>query len=277
MRAAETHQPSGRRLLEDPFAKHFVRHRSYRLASSLPLLSRVVLRAFDRRYNGLHTEIVLRNRCYEAELKRAYARGVRQLILLGAGYDSLALRKRLDGLTVFEIDAPSTQRLKREAIKRANLHARTRVEYISCDFERDRLAERALPGGVDPTRPCLTVWLGVSYYLTAAAVCRTLAQIASLSAPGSVLVWDYMDPSVIDGTTPYASARNAAAAVARRGEPYIFGIDRAGCEQMCIEAGFEATQHVRIPELAQRFGPSAGTWSGIDDYMGVTTATRVAV
>lgn len=274
MRAAENHNPPARRLFTDPYAKHFVRRPAYRMISVPPLVARAALRAFDRRYSGLHTEIVLRARMYEAELERGYRYGLRQLVLLGAGYDSIALRRSFEGLTVFEIDAPPTQRAKRGVIERAGLAPRTRVEYVACDFERDDLARTALEGGVDPSRPCLLVWLGVSYYLTPAAVRRTLADIASFSAPGSRLVWDYMDRSVIDGTSPYASARNAAAAVARRGEPYVFGLDGEGCERVCAEAGFELVDHVRIPGLAERYGPSAGTWSGTDDYMGVVTACR---
>jgi methyltransferase (TIGR00027 family) len=275
MRAAEDHLAPARRLFHDPFAHYFVRRLTYRAISSTPSLARTSLRVFDRLYSGLHAEIVLRNRYYEEQLLQAHAAGVRQLVLLGAGYDSLAFRRGLEGLTIFEVDAPATQRIKRTIVARQHdLQPLSRVVYVECDFEHDALGDALDGGGFDRARPCLAVWLGVSYYLSDAAVKGTLADIAALSAPSSQLIWDYMDSGVIQGTTPYAGARRAAAAVAKRGEPYIFGLEPDLLEGVCAQAGFAVEDHVRTPDLARTLGPSGGVWCGADDYMGVVRARR---
>jgi methyltransferase (TIGR00027 family) len=275
MRAAEDHLSPARRLFHDPFAHYFVQRPAYRAISSVAPVARTTLRIFDRLYSGLHTEIILRNRYYEEQLLGAYGTGIRQLVLLGAGYDSLAFRRELEGLTVFEVDAPATQRVKRAIVARErDLQPLSRVVYVECDFEHDDLIATLAGGGFDRERPCLAVWLGVSYYLSDAAVKGTLSDIASLSAPGSGLIWDYMDRGVIDGTTPYAGARRAAAAVAKRGEPYIFGLERNLLASVCVEAGFELEDHVRNPDLARTLGPARGVWCGADDYMGVVRARR---
>jgi methyltransferase (TIGR00027 family) len=275
MRAAEDHHEPGRRLFHDPFARCFVQRQAYRALGALPSTARAALRVFDRVYGGLHAEIMLRNCYYEAELLRAHETGLRQLVLLGAGYDSLAFRRLLEGLTIFEVDAPATQRLKRTVLARhARLRARSRVVYIECDFERDHLPEVLCGNGFDPSRPCLVVWLGVSYYLSDAAVRRTLIDIDSLTVPESALIWDYMDYRVIDGSTPCPGARRAAASVAKRGEPYVFGLGREEVADVCAQAGFEIEEHLRTPELARSMGPALGVWCSADDYMGVVRARR---
>jgi methyltransferase (TIGR00027 family) len=275
MRAGEAYVPAEKRLFDDPFAHYFVQRPSYRAISSTPTVARMALRIFDRLYGGLHAEIILRNRYYEQQLLAMHAGDVRQLVLLGAGYDSIALRQMLPGLTIFEVDAPATQRIKRAILTRHNdLHPRTQVAYVECDFEHNDLREALTLGGFRSELPCLVVWLGVSYYLSNAAVNDTLRRIATLSAPGSCLIWDYMDRSVIDRTTPYAGARRAAAAVAKRGEPYIFGLEPEPLAQLCTQAGFAIEDHVRIPDLARTLGPPAGVWCSTDDYMGVVRLRR---
>jgi methyltransferase (TIGR00027 family) len=275
MRAAEDRHEPARRLFHDPFARYFVQHPAYRAASAVPAAAYAALRAFDRLYGGLHAEIMLRNCYYEAELLRAHAAGARQLVLLGAGYDSLAFRRGLAGLTIFELDAPATQRRKRTIVARHDrLRALSRVVYVECDFERDRLPDVLGASGFERARPCLVVWLGVSYYLSAESVRRTLADIHALTAPTSALIWDYMDRRVIDGTTPFAGARRAAASVAKRGEPYVFGSEPDQVADMCARAGFALEEHLRTPGLSASMGPPAGLWCSADDYMGVVRARR---
>jgi methyltransferase (TIGR00027 family) len=276
MRAGEAYHPPARRLFNDPFAHFFVQRLSYRAISSTSLVARTALRAFDRLYGGLHAEIILRNRYYEQQLLQMHsAGGAAQLVLLGAGYDSIASRLELARLRIFEVDAPATQRAKRTIVARhRELSPRTAVAYVECDFERDDLAAALRTHGFDSERPCLMVWLGVSYYLSDAAVNDTLTRIAALSSPGSRLIWDYMDRAVIDGHTPYAGARRAAAAVAKRGEPYIFGLEPAPLAALCQGAGFAIEDHARIPDLARTLGPPGGVWCSVDDYMGVVRLRR---
>jgi methyltransferase (TIGR00027 family) len=276
MRAAEDHQPPDRRVFHDPFAHYFVQHPTYRMVSAPPL-ARMGLEIFDRVYGGLHAEQVLRNRYYETQLSHAHSSGVTQLVLLGAGYDSTAFRERLEGVTIFEVDAPATQRVKRRIIERHDgLKPLAHVVYVECDFEHDDLGGALDAAGFDRERPCLAVWLGVSYYLTEATVRDTLANVASLSAPASQLIWDYLDRAVVDGVTPYGGARRAAAAVAKRGEPYIFGLEAAELGSICAETGFEVEDHARVPDLADHLGPPGGVWCNTDDFMGVVRARRRA-
>lgn len=270
-RAIETMQPAGQRLIDDPYARHFVRRRRFRARMATPSLARLTRRVFDRRYPGYMAIILLRNRYHEDAVAQARADGIDQIVLLGAGYDTTAFRLDFGGATVFEVDAPPTQQAKRRIVTSAGLHPRGAVVYVPCDFEHDELADALALGGFDATRPCLVAWFGVSYFLTQAAVERTLADVAALSASGSRLVWDHMDPAVVDGTTPFVGARRARRIVTKRGEPYRYGIATPDAAALVRSLGFDVLDDARLPELGRRYD----AWCRTDDFVGVQTAQRL--
>jgi methyltransferase (TIGR00027 family) len=274
-RAAETLRPPARRLIDDPYARHFLTKGTYRFLTASRLTAAVARRGFDRLYPGYMAIVLLRNRWYEAVLADALAAGVEQVVLLGAGYDTTSLRLSLDGRALFEVDAAPTQQAKREVIRRRGL-ARGAVRYVPCDFERDTLPERLRESGFDPGARSLVAWWGVSFFLGEDAARNTVADVASLTAPGSLFLFDYLDPEVVDGTTAFRGARRARAAVARRGEPYRFGLGRDQAGQLLGSSGFDVEDNLSITELARLLAPAPGFPYRTDDFFGVITARRAA-
>jgi methyltransferase (TIGR00027 family) len=270
-RAAEALLPKERRLFHDPFAQYFVRRPPYRAMSSRRAVASGALRVLDWWAPGLHVHIVLRARYADDALRAAAAKGIDQVVLLGAGFDSTALRHEGRSLTVYEVDSPPTQQAKRSHIERHGLEPRHRVVYVPCDLERSSPRERLWEAGFPATRPVVVVWLGVSMYLTRQAFESALAEVSGFSAPGSLLVFDYIDPSVVDGTTEHVGARRLARSVARRGEPYTLGVDPSCIEAGLREHGYQLRDHARTRELAERYG---GAWCRTDEYIGVVTGER---
>jgi methyltransferase (TIGR00027 family) len=63
--------------------------------------------------------IAVRTRFTEDALAAAIERGVRQIVVLGAGLDTYAYRNALDArLRIFEVDHPDTQAWKRQLLAR---------------------------------------------------------------------------------------------------------------------------------------------------------------
>ncbi len=269
MRAAETLMPPARRLFVDPYARTFLTRPSYRFLCSSRPIGRTALRIFDRAYGGLNIQHHLRNRYYERRLGESHGAGVRQVVMVGAGFDSLALRHDLEGTTVFEVDAPPTQATKKGRLRKAGLTPATEVVYVPCNFETDEIGASLLEHGFDPDRPAFAIFLGVSYYLTAAAVGKTLTDLAQATSEESELIVDYMDASVIDGTTPFRGGLNAAKAVAARGEPYIFGVERGGLGELVAGTGWAVEDDLDVAEMIARLAPPSGVWCRADDFMGV--------
>jgi methyltransferase (TIGR00027 family) len=241
-----------------------------------PAIARAMLRALDGYLPGLHAYIVLRVRYTDDVLQHAVSVGIDQIVLLGAGFDTTSLRAPItdSGPTIFEVDAPTTQQEKRRLLERANRAVDSRVHWVSSDFERDRLPERLHQAGFDPTRPCLVVWIGVSVYLTRAAIDSTLADLTSMCAHGSLLVTDYGDPEIVTGTHPLVGARRTARLVRRRGEPWRTAMSLTELTQALNAVGFSVRDHARVPELAKRYATNGQPWCSTDDWLGVLTAER---
>jgi methyltransferase (TIGR00027 family) len=138
--------------------------------------------------------IPLRVLTIDAALTRAVDAGARQLVLLGAGFDTRAWRMdMLEKVRVFEVDHPATQQVKRT--RAAHLSPRcAALTYVPVDFARDRLDDALATAGHDPRAPTVWIWEGVLMYLTDAALRGTLATVRALSAPGSTLIIHYHSP-----------------------------------------------------------------------------------
>jgi len=271
-RAAESMRPPDRRLLDDPQSRHFVEHPALRAVLSHPWSADAALRVFDRVWGGLHAHIALRVRYADDACAAAIAAGVDQLVLLGAGFDTSSLRIGDPAVTVFEVDAPTTQAHKRPVVER--LATRNRTVWVPCDFEHDRLRDRLLGASFDPAGPSLVVWLGVSMYLTRDAIDATLADLAQLCAPGSRLVVDYIRDGVVAARTPWPGADRIARLVARRGEPYRSDFTGQGIDAVLTAHGFEPVEHLGVAALLNRYDPTNTSRLANDDWLAVATAIR---
>src|SRR5258705_5090112 len=92
--------------------------------------------------------IAARSRIAEEALTEAVNKGATQLVVLGAGLDTLAYRTPLAGrLRIFEVDFPATQARKREMLASAGIAAPETLTYVGVDFERETLADALKTAG----------------------------------------------------------------------------------------------------------------------------------
>lgn len=104
-----------------------------------------------------------RSRFAEDCLGAAVSRGVRQAVVLGAGFDTFALRNPYSdlGLRVFEVDHPATQAWKRKRLSEVGLAIPASLTFAAIDFESDDLGHGLRDAGFDPDHPAFFIWLGV--------------------------------------------------------------------------------------------------------------------
>lgn len=169
---------------------------------------------------------IVRSRYTEDELSQAIKRGVRQYVILGAGLDSFAYRRRdvADRGRVFEVDHPATQQWKRARLRALHIEPPPNLFFIASDFEQQGWGEALRAGGYHRDEPAFFPWLGVTWYLTEEAIFETLQQVACM-APGSEIVFDYplMDALLDDESREMLAPLKAD--MAARGEPWLGSFD----------------------------------------------------
>jgi methyltransferase (TIGR00027 family) len=219
--------------------------------------------AADAGQRPLRLFIAARSRFSEETLAACVARGVRQIVVLGAGLDTFALRNPYAnlGVRVFEVDYPATQQWKRERIGEAGLAIPASLTFAPIDFERQSLGEGLAAAGFDANAPAFFQWLGVVPYLSREAIFTTLDFIAHIA--GSAVVFDYTEP--FENHPPERRAHMMAAAqrAAERGEPWLSFFVPAELSDILRGKGFADIEDLRFTDMLARFSaderrPSAG-------------------
>lgn len=199
----------------------------------------------------------LRTRALDDMVRGFAAAGGRQVLILGAGFDARAVRlaDALGDTTVFEVDHPATQARKVQVLAGAP-HARVATVYVPWHFEEDPmegLGARLATVGHDPAAPTLTIWEGVTMYLTPDAIEASLAAIRALSAPGSRLAMTYFDRRRHDRPTlPYRVMSRFVHAI---GEPFRFGWIPSELPAWIAQRGFHIVSDESDLDLASRLLP----------------------
>jgi methyltransferase (TIGR00027 family) len=254
MRGLGAFLPERLRLIDDPFGLRFAGR--LRLLRETPRVERGVratarfwMRGYVRRFT---IYMQLRTRVIDDDVAAFVAAGGRQLVLLGAGFDTRAWRlAALAGCSVFEVDHPATQAKKRALM--GGETAPSRVVYVPWDFEREPLAElpaRLAREGHDAGAPTMTILEGVLMYLTPEATDATFASVRAYSAPGSPMAITYMDGSITTEQSRAAASRRMA--VRFVGEPFRSGLDAAALPDWLAARGFVLDRDESLKQLGGR-------------------------
>jgi methyltransferase (TIGR00027 family) len=209
--------------------------------------------AGDPSHRPMRLLIAARSRFSEDTLAACVARGVRQVVVLGAGLDTFSLRNPHSGqgVRVFEVDYPATQSWKRERLRQAGLAVPSSLTFAPIDFERQSLADGLMAAGFHADRPAFFQWLGVVPYLTREAVSATLDFIAQV--PESEVVFDYAEPFENIAVERRAYVIAIAAMAASFGEPWLSLFDPRELADLLRSKDFRTVEDLGFAEIADRF------------------------
>ncbi len=194
-----------------------------------------------------------RSRIAEDALSKAVDRGVRQVVILGAGLDTFALRNSyVARINIFEVDHPATQTWKRELLAHAELGSPPWLTFVPVDFERDDLEQKLTTAGFERTSSAFFTWLGVVPYLTRDAINATLDFIASI--PNAEVVFDYMEP--LDG---FSGEMNSAVTdrieqLEKAQERWVSRFEPVEIAAMLRSQGFGDIDDASFEQIVSRFG-----------------------
>ena len=217
----------------------------------------------------LRAAFAARSRFAEDELRLAVSRGIRQYVILGAGYDTFAYRNPFADLRVFEVDHPATQESKRRRLEEAQIAIPPQTVYVAIDFASMSLDEALAASGFDTSAPSFFSWLGVIPYLELPAIETTLRYVGSLGR-GTAIAFDYgSSPSALSFTGrivfEHMSRRVAAA-----GEPWKTFFDPAELETLLRRSGFNTIEDLGPAEINARY------FAGRSDGLRIGEMMRIA-
>jgi methyltransferase (TIGR00027 family) len=199
--------------------------------------------------------VIIRTRYAEDALAEAVARGVRQLVIVGAGLDSFALRRPgfATDVEVFELDHPDTQEVKLERLAQCGVESPPGVQFIAADLGIEGIDQALMRSSFDSGRPSFFSWLGVTVYLTREANLKTLRAIASCGAPGSELVFDFIDQRTFDSPPTDADGARARAQFASVSEAWVSGFRSPALGEDLRAVAFELLEDLSPDDLRERY------------------------
>lgn len=210
-------------------------------------------RATDRQMPGLWGGMLCRKRYAEDCLRAALADGMTEVVILGAGLDTLAYRvPEAAKAHVYEVDLPANITRKRAALHRAYGRVPDHVTLVPVDFDTDDLTTSLTTAGHPMDARTFVVWEAVTQYLTEPGVRATFESL-SQSAPGSRLMFTYIRTDFLTGQNLY----NAPAAHHRFAEGphplWRFALNPEDVPAFLAEYGWQEREQLGPAEYAERY------------------------
>jgi methyltransferase (TIGR00027 family) len=225
-RAIETVRPSQKRLFNDPYSMIFLDN-TFKLAvkiSSIPFLGRLILKIIQNNAPGALSSGIARTKYIDDLLEQTISDGVEQVIILGAGFDTRALRLNfLENISLIEIDHPDTSNIKIEKLKNTIGHLPSNVKYYQLDFKKQSLTDLANEYNLNLDIPTTFIWEGVTNYLNQEAVDKTFEFIQKFSDK-TYIIFTYIDKQVLDNPQAFQGTEQLFKNLKKSEEPYTFGI-----------------------------------------------------
>lgn len=203
--AFEQFVPLPQRIIQDAFAYRFLPTplRWFVNIGRSGAMRNRLFALIDRRVPGIRGGILCRKRYIDDTLVNSLSQGLRNLVILGAGMDTLAYRNpELTRLQVYEVDLPEIIDAKKAVLIRLFGKVPENVRFVPIDFDRQELGAALNKAGYSFESKSFFVWEGVTQYITEAAVGEVFEFLKHASR-GSRLVFTYIRKDFIDGQKMY--------------------------------------------------------------------------
>jgi methyltransferase (TIGR00027 family) len=192
--------------------------------------------------------VKLRTRYFDDMLDKQLASGCQQVILLGAGLDTRAVRKAATGVTYFEIDDGATLELKQIRLAKQGIHAN--VRFIPGNYVTDNLIDLLKKNGFDFDLPTYLIWEGNTMYLPEEIDKAIMVQLREHLRQFR-LSFDYMAEAMITKTTGNPGLTQMVENFANMGAPWITGID--DIHALASEVKLRVIENFKTAELYQAY------------------------
>lgn len=259
-------------LSRDPHLREFIPEAAARLCEQFVQARSRLARSLDAAINsrvlrplaaamehatipGLKLHYALRKRYLEEIARRALRDGLRQVVVIGAGFDTLALRLHEDypETRFFEVDHPATQGVKKRVVEKHSPAIRN-LQFISLDLAQGNLEDcllscRDYQANVDT----LFVAEGLLMYLRPAEVDSLLRFVRSHSGPKSRFAFTFMELQQGGRIGFRESSRVVDAWLRLRRESFKWGSTRTDINDFLAARNYAAREIVSAETLRNKY------------------------
>lgn len=195
-----------------------------------------------------------------------------------AGFDTPALRflSLVQHTRIFELDAPITQQAKIQQYGRHRLSIPPNVVLVAIDFDRESLPDRLDAAGFQRDQRNLFVLEGLLMYLEPESVRATFRTIQKYAGPGSWIIFDYVQDSVLRHENKLYGEEGLVQMVARSGEQWRFGLEPEEVDSFLATHCFDVSDHKDAQQLEAIYftDPNGRLVGRVDGTHCLVTAVR---
>ena len=229
-----------------PLIIRLMAHRSFRFIAAL--LERATV-------PGISLHYILRKRFIEELARKEIELGCRQVVIIGAGFDTLALRlcAAYAPVNFIELDHPATQSAKVRVAKRDGL-LRPNLTFHALDLTRLDDGANIFPeDSYQSGARTLFIAEGLLMYLTPAEIDRLLRCIHRQSYADSLLACTVMAKGRTGRIAFHNSSKLVDVWLRLRGESFRSGIERETASDFFSQRGYALRERADADTLRQRY------------------------
>jgi len=234
-RAEENREPSP--IYRDPVVGLFLSEASREAAERV-----------SSRFPAVKDMVKTRTRYFDDMLDAQIAAGATQVVILGAGLDTRAVRKASPGVRYFEIDDPATMALKWRCYVDACIDPQ--VTLIPGDYVKDGLIDLLRSNEFAFDEPTYLIWEGNVMYMPLASDKHTMRELKR-HVKQFRLSFDYLTEAIITKTTGEPSLTILVESFEAMDAPWVSGID--DIQGLASELGLRVVEHATTGELYQKY------------------------
>jgi len=208
----------------------------------------------------------IRTKYLDDTLKKHLVSGFRQVVVLGAGLDTRAVRSQSTGVTYFEIDDAATLKLKQTCYEQQGIDAN--VTFIPGNYVTDGLIDLLKQNDFDFDLPTYFIWEGNTMYLPLDSVKHIIQELRRY-VHRFRLSFDYMAEAVISKTTGDPGITRLVESFASMGAPWLSGI--RDIQSLAREMSLHLVDNFKTTDLHKIYRPGRPTTTQLFEYYSLCT------
>ncbi len=176
---------------------------------------------------GIYEYVIARTKYIDKIFSSAIDGDFDQILLMGAGFDSRAIRLRdkNEKIKIYELDIETTLKAKLKQFKKRHIDIGSTI-FVKIDFNTENITDKLKQHEFQFGKKTLYILEGITMYLNEDAVENDFKFIQESAGDGSEVIFDFLYKSVLRKENLYYGEASIYNRVQAEGEAWHFGIEK---------------------------------------------------